>query len=103
MFSSTAVANCSAERSFSVLKRLKNYCRSTLSNEKLNALAILAIEQDLVNGLNYDDVIDNFAALKSKRKVMLLKGYKFNQAPTQYICDYICISLCTHNFVYMGV
>ena len=70
MFSSTAVANCSAERSFSVLKRLKNYCRSTLSNEKLNALAILAIEQDLVNGLNYDDVIDNFAALKSRRKVM---------------------------------
>ena len=59
MFSSTAVANCSAERSFSVLKRLKNNCRSTLSNKKLNALAILAIEQDLVNGLNYDDVIDN--------------------------------------------
>ena len=44
--------------------------RSTFSNEKSNSLAILAIEQDLVNGLNYDDVIDIFVALKSRRKVM---------------------------------
>ena len=70
VFTFTAVANCSAERSFSVLKRLKNYCRSTLSNEKLNALGNLTIEQDLVKGLNYDHVIDNFAAFKSRRKVI---------------------------------
>ena len=68
IFSSTAVANCSAERSFSLLKRVKNYCRSTLQNEQLNALAILAIEQNLVNALNYDDVIEDFAALKVRRK-----------------------------------
>ena len=35
-----------------------------------NSLLVIAIEQDLVNSLNYDDVIDNFAALKSRRKVM---------------------------------
>ena len=35
-----------------------------------NPLLVTAIEQDLVNSLNYDDVIDNFAALKFRRKVM---------------------------------
>lgn len=33
---STAVANCTAERSFSVLKRVKNYLRSTMFEERLN-------------------------------------------------------------------
>ncbi|GLV38525.1 hypothetical protein CBL_05119 [Carabus blaptoides fortunei] len=33
--------NCSGERSFSTLKRIKNYYRSTLGQEKLNSLAIL--------------------------------------------------------------
>jgi len=44
MFLSTAVANCTGERSFSVLKRVKNYLRSTMSEERLNALALLNIE-----------------------------------------------------------
>jgi hypothetical protein len=35
--------NCSGERSFSCLKRVKNYLRSTLCQEKLNALALLCI------------------------------------------------------------
>ncbi|KAF0698442.1 Uncharacterized protein FWK35_00036081, partial [Aphis craccivora] len=30
------IANCSSERSFSALKRVKSYLRSTLSKEKLN-------------------------------------------------------------------
>ncbi|CAG9789833.1 unnamed protein product [Diatraea saccharalis] len=41
IFLCTAVTNCSAERSFSVLKRIKNYLRSRLIEERLNNLAIL--------------------------------------------------------------
>ena len=41
------VASASAERSFSVLKRVKTYLRSTMGQQRLNDLAILAIERDL--------------------------------------------------------
>lgn len=37
IFLCTAVTNCSAERSFSVLKRIKNYQRSRLSEERLDS------------------------------------------------------------------
>lgn len=44
IFLCTTVTNCSAERSFSVLKRIKNYLRSTISEERLNSLAVSCSE-----------------------------------------------------------
>lgn len=64
----TPATNCSGERSFSCLKRVKNYLRSTLSQEKLNALALLCIESELMNKISYDDIIDDFANRKSRKK-----------------------------------
>ncbi|KAK4877151.1 hypothetical protein RN001_009657 [Aquatica leii] len=70
MFLSTAVTNCTAERSFSVLKRIKNYLRSRRSEERLNSLAILNIEADLTKSINYDSVIDEFVNQFVHRKKM---------------------------------
>uniref|UniRef100_A0A453JIW0 HAT C-terminal dimerisation domain-containing protein n=1 Tax=Aegilops tauschii subsp. strangulata TaxID=200361 RepID=A0A453JIW0_AEGTS len=42
----------SAERSFSKLKLLKNYLRSTMSQERLNGLATLCIEKDKLDEIN---------------------------------------------------
>ncbi|KAL4705397.1 hypothetical protein ACJJTC_002420 [Scirpophaga incertulas] len=70
IFLSTAVTNCSAERSFSVLKRIKNYLRSSLIEERLNNLAILSIEADLTNKIDYHDVINNFVTNFVHRKKM---------------------------------
>jgi hypothetical protein len=64
----TPISNCTIERYFSCLKRIKNYLRSTMGTEKLNNLAILNIEADLLSTLNCDDLIDAFAEEKSRKK-----------------------------------
>lgn len=43
IFLSCPISNCSAERSFSVLKRVKSYLRSRTTDERLNSLAVLTI------------------------------------------------------------
>lgn len=60
IFLCTAVTNCSAELSFSVLKRIKNYQRSRLSEERLNSLAIHIKEAELTKSLDCDSVIEDF-------------------------------------------
>ncbi|KAL1447997.1 hypothetical protein WDU94_012375 [Cyamophila willieti] len=68
MVLSTPVTNCTGERSFSTLRRIKNYLRSTTTNERLSSLALLSIESNLTQEISYDDLIDNFARKKSRRK-----------------------------------
>ena len=69
MFVCLFAINCGAERSFSSLKRIKSYLRSVMSHEKLNNFAILSIEAEMVNALDFDSLIDNFSYLKAQRKV----------------------------------
>lgn len=68
IFLTIPATNSSSERSFSVLKRIKNYLRSTMSQERCSALAILSIESDITTKLEFDDVIDSFASSKARRK-----------------------------------
>ena len=63
-------SNCSGERSFSVLKRIKNYLRSTQGDNRFNYLALLCIEAELMYEIDYDPLIDAFSKLKT-RKVIL--------------------------------
>lgn len=59
------VASC--ERSFSKLKIIKNYLRSTLGQERLTNLGILLIELETSNSISYDDIINDFAAKKARK------------------------------------
>ncbi|XP_071060272.1 zinc finger MYM-type protein 1-like isoform X2 [Pseudochaenichthys georgianus] len=61
------VTVASAERSFSKLKLLKTYLRSTMAQERLSGLAVISINHEVGGQISYDDVIDDFAARKARR------------------------------------
>ncbi|KYQ52448.1 hypothetical protein ALC60_08436, partial [Trachymyrmex zeteki] len=44
--------------SFSKLKLIKNYLRSTMTQTQLSDLAIISIENEVSNSLNYTDITD---------------------------------------------
>jgi hypothetical protein len=50
------VTVASAERSFSKLKLLKNYLRLTISQERLNGLAMCSIEKDILDTIDLNTV-----------------------------------------------
>ena len=64
-------ANTTGERSFSVLKRVKNELRSTLCEDKLCNLSLLCIESDLTKDIDFQDVIDD-CKNEIKKKVNLM-------------------------------
>lgn len=61
------VTVASAERSFSKLKLIKTYLRSTMSQVCLSGLAIMSINHEVGKSLSYDDIIDDFASRKCRR------------------------------------
>ena len=70
-FLNNTLSVASGERDFSRLKLIKNYLRSTIHEDRLNNLAILAIERDLCRKHNLDDILYDVATRKA-RKVTLL-------------------------------
>ena len=68
------VTSASAERSFSSLKRAKTYLRSTMTQERLNNLALLYIERELSTTLweSMDDIILTFAQKHKNSRILLL-------------------------------
>jgi hypothetical protein len=71
LFLSLMVTNCSGERSFSHLKRIKNELRSTMTQERLTSLSLLCIERDKLREMTFDDGIDDFALQKSCKRIFL--------------------------------
>ncbi|KAL4104368.1 hypothetical protein QTP88_019669 [Uroleucon formosanum] len=71
MFLCVPASNTSAERSFSTLKRVKTYLRSLMNDNRLNSLAILNIESQFTTSLNYDEIIEDFARSKARRKILI--------------------------------
>ncbi|XP_065651062.1 uncharacterized protein LOC136079264 [Hydra vulgaris] len=70
IFLTLPVTVTTCERSFSKLKIIKNYLRSTMGQERLSCLAVVSIEHEVANALDFDDVISDFASKKA-RKVTL--------------------------------
>ncbi|VFQ72091.1 unnamed protein product [Cuscuta campestris] len=68
------VTVASAKRSFSKLKLLKSYLRSTMSQEIISGLAVKAIENEILESIDCEDVINQFA-LKNARRTSQILNY----------------------------
>ncbi len=62
-----AVSIASCERSFSKLKLILSNFRASMEQERLSDLALLSIERENFEKNNFDDVIDQFVTVKSRK------------------------------------
>ncbi|KAL6509341.1 hypothetical protein OROGR_022651 [Orobanche gracilis] len=57
----------SAERSFSKLKLIKSYLLTSMSQDRLNGLALLSTEKNMLKNINVENIIDDFASKNARR------------------------------------
>lgn len=62
------VTSCTAERSFSSLRRLKTWLRTTMSQTRLNSVAVCNIHQDILDDIDIAKIAKQFAAQSDIRK-----------------------------------
>ncbi|KAL4121826.1 hypothetical protein QTP88_014259 [Uroleucon formosanum] len=72
LFITVPTNSASCERSFSCLRRLKTYLRTTMGQSRLNSLGILQIERERSSLIDKDEVIDKFSAAAECRGRRLL-------------------------------
>ncbi len=57
----------SNERSFSKLKLIKNYLRSTMSNDRLFYLIISSVECDLLDAIDIQKLVNDWTKMKGRK------------------------------------
>ena len=75
--------NAVSERSFSALKRVKTYLRSTTGDSRLNHLMMLHVHKDRTDALTLVDVANDFVGEKENRKQLFGK-FSANDIPNKF-------------------
>ncbi|KAG2601085.1 hypothetical protein PVAP13_5KG568714 [Panicum virgatum] len=65
------VTVASAERSFSKLKLLRNCLRTTMLQERLNGFAMCSIEKYILDNIDLDTIINDFASRNARRSFIV--------------------------------
>jgi len=65
------VTSAACERSFSSLKLIKTYLRSTMCDGRLSDIAVLSVESKRSQSIDFDSVVDEFDARHQNRKLAL--------------------------------
>lgn len=60
--------SCTAERSFSALRRLKTFLRSTIGQSRLNDVAIIHIHKEIAEKIDLDEIANQFILVNNLRK-----------------------------------
>ena len=61
------VNNCTGERSFSKLKRVKSVSRSTMGQTRLSALSRMSMKSDILRSLDFSKLANDFASAKARK------------------------------------
>ena len=67
LFLCMMTTNCTEERSFSTLKRVKNTMRSTMGEDRLNMLCLMSIEFYMLRDIDFHDIVVDFARRKARK------------------------------------
>ena len=65
--------NATSERTFSALRRIKTYLRSTMTQARLNHLITLHVHKDRTDSLNLTEIANEFTSRNEKRKCVFGK------------------------------
>jgi hypothetical protein len=68
LFLTVPATSATAERTFSVLRRLKSYLRATMGQERLNNVILLNIYQSEFDDLDIHGIAKKFAACHERRR-----------------------------------
>ena len=79
--------NAVSERSFSALKRVKTYLRSTTGEGSLNHLMLLHVHKELADGIDMVEIANLFVGDKQRRKQLFGKFSK-NDLPMKSTCTF---------------
>ena len=69
-FCTIPVSVASAEQSFSTLAKVKNVLRSSMCQNRLSSLGVLAAEAPEARKLSFDLIIDHFAVLEARKAAL---------------------------------
>ena len=67
IYLSLMITNATGERSFSKLKHILNEKRTCMKQERLNYLSLMSIESELLQKVEFEDVLRTFVEMKSRK------------------------------------
>jgi len=65
------VTDCSGERSFSLLRRLKIVYRFNISQKHFSEIVILSVESEVAKTLDLESIVHDFVSIKVRKKMFL--------------------------------
>ena len=65
------VSTATAERSFSVMRRVKTYLRNTMTTDRLSGLGLLNVCRE--KELTSDSVLDKFTIMKNRKLALIFE------------------------------
>jgi len=65
------ISSATCERSFSAMRRVKTWLRSTMIQERFSNLSIIHIERDISNNIDSEEILNKFA-IANDRKIPLM-------------------------------
>ena len=73
VFGTQPVTTATPERTFSTLRRLETWLRSTMREDRLTGLALMAMNKDRLTLDDAELILDNFTMKKTRRLDLLLQ------------------------------